>query len=58
MRSELIDRLIGGEELRPCEIRFLTYTSSTLNKFLDRHLYQKSVDMLDPDMIEEVPSSR
>lgn len=40
--------------LRPSELRYLTYTSETLNRFIDKKVYQTAVKLLNPEILEDV----
>lgn len=40
--------------LRPSELRYLTYTSVTLNQFIDKKVYQTAIRLLDPEVHEDV----
>lgn len=40
--------------LKSSEIRYLTYTSESLNRFLDRPTYQTGINLLQTDIIEDI----
>ena len=54
LREEILNKYIDGTALYPDELRYLTLTSPTLNKFLDKKEYQKQVNFLDPELIERI----
>jgi len=53
-RNLLLNKYNDGNFLTVPELRYLTYTSESLNKFLDKEMYQKSVYLLDKQIIEDV----
>jgi hypothetical protein len=63
IRHELLARYVSSDPLRfndreylsEGELRFLTYTSESLNRFLDKFVYQNSVYLTKPEILEDVP---
>jgi len=49
-----VTRLLDGHVLKPSEIRYLTYTSESLNRFLDRSTYQTGINLLQTEIIEDI----
>ena len=54
LRENIIQSYFDGQLLSEKEVQFLALTSQELNKFIDKDLYQKYVDLLSPEFINQL----
>lgn len=53
-REYLLTRYMSGHEITKEELRFLAYTSDTLNLFLDKGFYKDALKILDKNIIDKI----
>ena len=54
LREKLLEEFMGGRYLTAEEHKYLNLTSEELNKMIDRPFYQKAVNCLENDYIEDI----
>ena len=54
LRENIIQSYFDGQLLSEKEVQFLALTSQELNKFIDKELYQKYVDLLSPEFVNQL----
>ncbi len=54
LRENIIQSYFDGQLLSEKEVQFLALTSQELNKFIDKERYQKYVDLLSPEFINQL----
>ena len=54
LREKVLKKHMDGRLLTDYEIKYLALTSESLNRFLDKKHYQKSLNFLTKDFVEQV----